>query len=1046
MKNIYRSLVIFALVLATISLHSQQLDPSLYSALHWRMIGPFRGGRVLAVSGVPGQPETFYFGAVAGGIWKTTDGGEIWSPIFDQQPIASIGALAVAPSDPNIIYAGSGEADMRSNITFGDGVYKSTDAGKTWKNVGLRDSRQIGRIIIDPHDANVVFVAALGHAYGPNTERGIFRTTDGGATWQKVLYKDENTGAIDLCFDPQDSKVIYAALWQVRRPPWSVYPPTSGPGSGLYKSSDGGTTWHEFTGHGLPVAPWGRIGIDVAPNDSNRIYALIDSNKNAGLYRSDDAGENWQLVGSDERIHERAWYFSGVTVDPSDPNSVYVSNVSLYHSKDGGKNFEAIKGAPGGDDYHILWIDPHDPRRMILGCDQGAAISVDSGQTWSSWYNQPTAQFYRVATDNQFPYHVYGAQQDSGTAETTSRSDFGEITFRDWHPVGGGESGYIAPDPSDPNIVYAGDTYGTLWRFDNRTGQSQNISPWPTSSFGSPISKAKYRFTWTSPVVFSPQDSHTLYMGSQFVLETRDEGASWHAISPDLTGCDPARKSAALVTIATAKTDCYGTVFTIAPSPVKAGVIWAGSDTGLIHLTQDGGKTWNSVTPPGLSDWSKVTLIAASNDDPATAYAAVDRHRIDDVAPYIYRTHDYGKTWAMITNGISAPSYVNAVREDSVRKGLLFAGTETGVYFSLDDGDHWQALQNNMPTTPVRDLVVHGDDLVIATHGRSFWIMDDITPLRQLNPQLGDSPAQLLQPQTAIRIRRDVGNDTPFPPEVPAGENPPAGAVIDYFLKSPPQGEVTLEILDKNGSLVRRFSSSDKPEQLKEPPPFAPYWLNPKPPLSKNAGLNRFVWDLRYPRPPQVREEYTIAAVPGQDTPVEPEGPLALPGTYTLRLSVNGETYSQPLNVKMDPRVNVSDADLRKQLDLALRISHAMQRNIETIEQAKKTSAQLRDLASKASPALRAEIAALTERVDKLMGSSPRGLPGSGLARLHGTLGGVLSAVNSADRAPTQQAIAVFQQTNADLQQKLSEWTAIRQQITALNAKLAQEKLPAIDP
>lgn len=1033
-----------------------QIDPALYSGLRWRLVGPFRGGRALAVAGIPGQPNTYYFGGVGGGVWKTTDGGRVWQSLFDHQSVASIGALAISPADANVIYAGTGEADMRSDISFGNGIYKSTDGGQGWKNVGLRDAEHIARIIINPRDPNIILVAVLGHAYGPNVERGVFRSNDAGATWQKVLYKDENTGAIDLSFDPADPLIVYAALWQTRRPPWSVYPPSGGPGSGFYKSTDGGDTWHQLTGNGLPAGEWGRVGVAVAPSAAGRIvYALIDG-KDGGLYRSDDSGASWHQVGNDPRIRGRAWYFSEIIVDPKNPDVVYAPNVSLYRSTDGGHNFVAIKGAPGGDDYHSMWIDPADPQRMIFGSDQGVSISVDDGKTWSSWYNQPTAQFYHVSTDNQFPYRVYGAQQDSGTASTTSRSDYGEITFRDWHSIGAGESGYIVPDPVDPNIVYGGSTYGELYRFDQRSGQSQDISPWPASAFGTNIAQRKYRFTWTTPLAFSPQNPHVLYMGAQYVLQSANGGASWSAISPDLTGCDPKFKnSTEAVTVADAKAHCYGVVYTLTPSAVQAGVIWAGSDTGLVHLTRDGGKNWSNVTPPGLSDWSKVTLIEASPFDAATAYAAVDRHRLDDFNPYIYRTHDYGKTWAKITDGINPTAYVHVVREDPIRRGLLYAGTETGVYFSLDEGTHWQSLQLNLPTTSVRDLVIHGSDLVVATHGRSFWILDDVTPLRQISAQTAQQPAHLFPPATAIRVRRDVNNDTPLPPEVPAGENPPTGAILYYWLKSAPQDAVKLEIFDRADQLVRSFSSNDKPLAPEVPLPFASYWLIPPTPLSKEPGMHRFVWDLRYASPPTLFANYTIAAVVGENTPVIPEGPLVLPGNYEARLTIENKIYNQSFTVKMDPRVSTPAGDLEKQLNLAMKIADALRWDYAAVQQINDLRKQLKNLlASQDVPqgkdsVLFSSVQTLDASAAALLGEGSRSPAQSdNLRALNGTLANLEDVVDSADRAPTSQAYAVFADTEKQLADGLTQWQSLKdKELATLNSTLAaQHKSPIAFP
>src|SRR2546426_8664838 len=671
---------------------AQSIPASAYRALRWRLIGPHRGGRVLAVAGLPGDPATFYFGAVDGGVWRTTNAGVTWEPLFDRQQIASVGALAMAPSDPKVIYVGTGEASIRSDITFGAGVYKSTDGGEHWQLMGLEDTRHIGKILIDPRNPDVVLVAALGHAYGPNADGGVFRSTDGGRTWTKVLYKDPDTGAMDLAADPSDPQVVYAALWQARRTPWEQYQPEEGPGSGLYRSNDGGATWTALTGHGLPLGPFGRIGLAVGRgSQGSRVYALIGARQGPGLYGSDDGGATWQLAGGDPRITSRNWYFCRVSVDPQNPDVVYVPNVSLLKSADGGRTFTVLKGQPGGDDYHELWIDPRSSSHMIVGSDQGAVVSLDGGRTWSSWYNQPTAQFYHVATDNAFPYRVYGAQQDAGTAGIASRSDYGLITFRDWTPVGAGESGYIAPDPANPDIVYGGDTYGGVHRFDRTTGQSQDISPWPISSFGLPMPQRKYRFTWTSPLVFDRLDSHLLYLGAQVLLSTRDGGLHWSAIRPDLTGAAARRGGAgghrdtAPGSVANAAGRGYGVIYTIASSPRQAGRIWVGSDDGLIHVTTDGGQHWRNVTPEGLPTWSMISLIDASPFDTAIAYAAVDRHRLDDFAPYVYPTPDGGRHWARIDQGLAPQAYVQAVRAGPAPAGLLYAGTETRVCGSFAD-------------------------------------------------------------------------------------------------------------------------------------------------------------------------------------------------------------------------------------------------------------------------------------------------------------------------------------------------------------------------
>ncbi len=1026
-----------AVALAPAVARAQTIPPRTYGALRWRLIGPHRGGRVLAVAGVPGDPATFYFGAVDGGVWRTRNAGVTWEPVFDTQPIASIGALALAPSDPNVIYVGTGEASIRSDITYGAGVYKSSDGGAHWRARGLADTRHIGKVLVDPTNPDVVLVAALGHAYGPNSERGVFRSTDGGRTWTKVLYKDPDTGAIDLAADPADPRIVYAALYQARRTPWEQYAPNEGPGSGLYKSTDGGATWTPLTGHGLPAGLLGRIGLAVGRD--GRVYALIGAKTEPGLYRSDDRGATWRLAGSDPRLTSRNWYFCRVTVDPENPDVVYVPNVALLESSDGGRTFHVLKGQPGGDDYHELWVDPRSATRMIVGSDQGAVITLDGGRTWSSWFNQPTAQFYHVVTDDAFPYRVYGAQQDAGTAGVASRSDFGEITFRDWAPVGAGESGYIAPDPLDPDLVYGGDTYGGVHRFDRRTGQSQDISPWPVSSFGVPMPQRKYRFTWTSPLVFDRVDRHALYLGAQMVLRTRDGGLHWEAISSDLTGAagGPTATDTGLPTFADAAARGYGVVYTIAPSPRAAGLLWVGSDDGLMHRTTDGGGHWQNVTPQGLPPWSTVSLLEASPFDTAAAYAAVDRHRVDDFAPYIYRTRDGGAHWTRADSGIAPQAYVQAVRADPERPGLLYAGTETGVYVSFDDGDHWQSLQLNLPIASVRDLAVHGRDLIAATHGRSFWVLDDLTPLRQLGDSALRAPVHLFAPAPGVRLRRSVSNDTPLPPEEPHGANPPAGAVIDYLLQAVPGGPVTLEIRDARGAVVRRFSSEDHAAPPAEPPQIADEWLPRLDPPTRNVGLNRFVWDLRYPPPPAARYGYSIAAIAGQGTVAEPQGPLVLPGVYEVRLGVGGQTYTRSLRVELDPRVHVADSALEAQLRLGLDIWNAMAEQHALGQGLRGARDQLRALAGRSlARATRGSLAALERLTDSLT----RAADGAG-----GELAGLETVVESADREPTRQARDVFVELRERVAGALRRWQQVlTADLPALNARLRREGAPPV--
>jgi photosystem II stability/assembly factor-like uncharacterized protein len=1027
--------VALALLLPWATLLAQAVPQSAYAAMRWRMIGPFRGGRALAVAGVPGNPSTFYFGSVDGGVWKTDNAGVTWTPLFDDQPISSIGAIALAPSDPAIIYVGTGEADMRSDITFGAGVYKSTDGGAHWTSLGLADTRQIGKILVDPRDPAVVWVAVLGHAYGPNAQRGVFRSTNGGASWEKVLYKGPDVGAIDLAFDPHDPGVVYAALWQTRRRPWSQYPPDEGLGSAIYKTTDAGATWTELSGHGLPQPPLGRVGLAVAPH--GRVYVLAPgANEDAGLYRSDDGGATWRLMSSDANVTTRGWYFGQVFVDPTNPDVVYAPNRSIMRSRDGGKTFVAIKGSPGGDDYHDLWIDPRDPTHLIFGSDQGVGVSLDDGRTWSGWFNQPTAQLYHVITDHRFPYLVYGAQQDAGTASVASRSDYGSITFREFLPVGAGESGYIAPDPLDSNIVYGGDTYGGLRRFDRRTGQAQDITPWPLGAFGQSIARRKYRFTWTSPLVFDPLDGHTLYYGAQLLLRTRDGGLRWDEISPDLTGVKPqAATDTGPVTVANAAARGWGVIYTIAPSPRSGGMIWIGTDDGLIQLTTDGGTHWRNVTPPALAPWSKISLIEASPHDAAEAYAAVDRHRLDDTAPYIYRTRDAGRTWTKITDGIAPAAYVHVVRADSVRAGLLYAGTELGAYVSFDDGDHWQSLQRNLPVVSIRDLAVHDNDLIAATHGRAFWILDDLTPLQQLTVGALRDPL-LFRPKRAFRLRRSVSNDTPLPPEFPQGENPPAGAIIDYFLAAPAAGPVTMEITDAAGNPVRRFLSSDTVPPPGAPAYFESAWLPRRERLQATAGQHRFVWDLRYPLPPLEEYDYTIAAVAGQGTVEAPLGPLVLPGRYAVALTVGGRTLTQPLDVVLDPRVTVTDAALRAQLGLALDVWNAMGAALALARTARSTARQLDALPAERLDAVTTDAArALQARIERLV----EALEAGNLAELE-------DAITSADREPTAQARAAFAELRARLSRRHAEWDALTRELGQLNARLAQQRVAAIVP
>jgi photosystem II stability/assembly factor-like uncharacterized protein len=879
----------------------------------------------LSASGIPGDPNTYYFGATGGGVWKSTDGAMTWAPVFDKEPVSAIGSLAVAVSDPNIVYVGTGEACLRGNISHGDGVYKTLDGGKTWKNVGLHDSRAIGKVIVDPRNVDIVFVAALGHPFGPNSERGIFRTTDGGKTWEKVLYKDENTGAVDVAFDPHNSHILYASLWQARRTPWDLT--SGGPGSGLYRSNDGGTTWKELKEHGLPKGPYGRVGIAVAAN-SDRVYALIEA-EDGGLYRSDDAGDSWQLVDNDRSLWQRSWYYMHVFADPQSPEVVYIADVEFYKSTDAGRTFNKVK-VPHGDN-HGMWIDPRNSKRMIVSNDGGVTVSLDGGQTWSPQNNQPTAQFYHVTTDTRAPYFVYGAQQDNSTIAIASRGDEGNIDIPDWYAVGGGEAGYIAPYPPDPNIVYAGDYEGSITRFDKRTGQVKNIAEQPEISDGGGAATLEHRFQWTAPILISPHDANTLYHGGERLFKTTDGGMHWDAISPDLTRNDKSKQqvSGGPIDKDDTGTEYYDTIFAVAESPVMKDLIWVGTDDGLIQITRDGGKNWTNVTPPDLPEWSRISQIDASPHDPGTAYVAADRHQLDDMRPWIYKTSNYGKTWVKLGKGIPENTFVRAVREDPKKRGLLYAGTETGVYVSFNDGANWRPLQLNLPTTPIHDLVIKNDDLVLATHGRSFWILDDVSPLRQYSDEIAQQDVHLYTPAQAVRFQNS-SEEGPKP--VLVGENPPAGALIFFYLKDKPKVEVKLEFLDGAGTVIRRYSSA-KTEDLDEP--LNPEDKKPEKQIKADAGLNRFVWDLHYEGTTHVPDYYLWEYKDGS------RGPLAVPGKYAVRLTVGGKSQTEPFELKLDPRVSVAQADLQKQFDLLMQIRDELTRVYDTVNEIQDVRAQM---------------------------------------------------------------------------------------------------------
>ena len=972
-----------SLIAISAAAQAAPVNPQLFQDLKWRSVGPFRGGRVLAVAGDPVDPRRFYFGGVNGGVWRTDDAGRTWVPIFDDVDIGSIGAIAVAPSSPKTIYVGSGEADMRSDIAQGIGMFRSDDGGATWHSIGLSDTQQIGKILVDPRNPNIVLVAALGHPYGPNAERGVFRSTDGGRHWTKTLFKDANTGAISLAFEPGNPNVVYAALWQTRRPPWNTYPPSSGPGSGLYKSADGGKTWRQLTGHGLPSAP-GRMGLATSPANPRRVYVLADSSDpdQGGLYRSDDRGVSWIKVTGDKRIWARGWYFGEIAADPKNANRLWAMDTIILRSDDGGAHFIPVKGDPTGDDFHSLWIDPKNPDRRILGVDQGTLVTVNGGKTWSSWYNQPTGQFYHVTTDNRFPYRIYGAQQDSGAAAVPVRSDnvADGITMEEFHEVtAGGESGEIAPDPADPDLVYG----GTVEKLDLKSGQTRDVDP--TLAF-----PGDYRATWTLPLTWGKRD-HSLYFGNQRIWRTRDGGKTWQPISPDLTRetlTVPATLDEPTAKDTATKGPRRGVVYDIATSPLVNGLIWAGTDDGLIWRTSDDGAHWQNVTPPFLQPWSKVGIVEPSHFDANVAYAAIDRHRLDDQKPYLLRTLDGGRSWQMIVNGLPSsggPNSVNVVREDPAEPRLLFAGTERRAFVSFDAGDSWQPLENGLPATSVRDITIHGNDLVIATHGRGFYVLDDVVPLRALaaNPA---GATRLYPVAAAVRLHPPSFIGTPMPKDEPLASNPPIGAMIDYNLASATPVEITIS--DAAGNVVNRFSSSDpvKPVDLSKLP-IAPEWVvSPKPPAA-TPGQHRFVWDLHYAKPTGLSDEDNVRS-----------GVWAPPGRYTVELTAGGQHLRQAFDVIADPRVAVTQADFEAEFRLAKQIEQQRVRVRALLAQAKELRGRIAKLKGQANAeGLSTQLGALVGEGGPISGTAAP----TNLTAISGWLDKLAGAVDGADGAPT---------------------------------------------
>jgi len=1074
-----------------------------FEGMKYRLVGPFRGGRVLAVAGVPGQDDTYYFGAVAGGMWKTTDGGLNWKPLWDKfaEASPSVGAIAIAPSDPNVVYVGTGEACIRGNIVMGNGIYKSTDAGKTWRFAGLRDSYSVGRVIVHPKDANTVYVAALGHPFGPNPTRGIFRSRDGGKIWQRILYVDDKTGGIDIQFDLSNSNILFASMWQTVRKPWTLE--SGGPGSGLYRSADGGDTWTKLTGKGLPDGILGRIGVATTSNP-NRIYALIEADK-GGLYRSDDGGEKWQLTTDDRRYRQRAWYYTHVFADPKNPDVVYILNTGTYRSIDGGKTFAQIR-TPHGDN-HGFWIDPDNPKRLINGNDGGATISTDYGQSWSSIMNQPTAQFYHIIADNRFPYWIYGAQQDNSTVAIATASARGGIDRPDFYDVGGGESGYIAPDPRDPEIVYAGSYGGDISRYDHHTEQTEAVNPWPRNPIGWGMAELKHRFQWTEPIVFSPHDPHTLYFAGEVLFKTTNEGKSWTIVSPDLTRNDKSKQQAAGGPITKDNTgvEVYDTIFSVVESPVQKDLIWAGTDDGLLHVTRDGGGAWENVTPKAMPEWGTVSMIEASPTDAGTAYVAVERHKLDDFTPYVFKTTDFGKTWTALANGIPKDDYVHAVRMDPKRKGLLYAGTERGVYFSFDDGANWQPLQLNLPVSPVNDLIVKGNDLAVATHGRSFWLLDDLSPVRQWSDSMKADDVHLFAPADASHT---VFRGSFFGGGANTGQNPPPGAVVYYYLKTEikkpeekkddkkeekkedkkeeaaagssaaaaaapaatppasaesaagpaaagasasgekkPESRVKIEILDSAGKVIRTYPPKHPPASEGEENFFS---RSSSAEIATEAGVNRFVWDLRCEGAPRIPN----SPLWGGST----DGATAPPGDYQVRLTVDGKAQTQPFKIVPDPRLQVTADDLKKQFDL-------MQAILGKVTEVHDVVRQMRDI--------RAQITALNKRLTEEKNPNAKAIADAGSAldkkmtvveealiqtksksgqdvlnypiRLNNLLVALGGVVSSGDAAPTKQDYEMFDELGKQADEQLAKWGDIEKTDFAAYNQLAKDKaIPAV--
>lgn len=1024
------------------------INPEAYQALRWRYIGPYRGGRVTAVTGVAQKPLVFYMGATGGGVWKSEDAGLTWVNISDGFfKTGSVGAIAVAESDPNIIYVGMGEAPIRGNVSHGDGIYKSTDGGKTWVHVGLEDTSQISRIRIHPQNPDLIYVAALGHVYGPNEQRGVFRSRDGGKTWEKTLYRNNRTGAIDLILDPTNPRIIYAALWEAYRTPYSLV--SGGPGSGLFKSTDGGDTWEELTTKpGMPGGIIGKIGVTVSPVKPERVWAIVEAEE-GGVFRSDNGGQSWQRLNSDRRLRQRAWYYSRIYAHPRDPDTVFVLNTAFYKSIDGGANYSVIR-TPHGDN-HDLWINPVNPEIMVNGNDGGACVSLNGGLSWSSLYNQPTAQFYHVTCDNNFPYRVLGAQQDNTTVRIASRTGGAGIYSTDWEPVGGGESGHVVARPDNPEIVYAGSYGGYITRWDGRTKTARVINPWPDNPIGWAAGDLKYRFQWTAPILVSRFDPNVLYHAAQVLFRSTNEGQSWQIISPDLTTNDKTKQgpSGGPITKDNTSVEYYCTIFALAESYHDPNILWAGTDDGLVHITRDGGKTWQNITPKELAPWSLISMIEVSTFNPGTAYLAVDRHELDDFRPYIYKTDDFGKTWKKISGGLPPHSFVRVVREDPKRRGLLYAGTETGVFVSFDDGSTWQSLQLNLPIVPVHDLCVKDDDLVAATHGRSFWILDDLTPLHQLTPEITKAPYHLFKPRDAYRLARGGGFGSGE-----AGENPPWGTTIFYYLREKPQKPVYLDFLDANGNLICSFSSQPPASEEKDEKEKRLFRASPV--VSAEKGLNRFVWDMRL---------LPARAVPGAVIWAGTlAGPVVPPGIYQVRMRVGEEALTQKWEWKIDPRIDSSVGELKEQFNLLVQIRDKLDEVNRAIIKLRSLRKQLEDFILKLqtkseesrelTSELKGHISMATrilndlKEVEEVLIQPKSQAPQDPLnypIRLDNRLAALASVVAGVDSRPTDQSYELFQELKAEAERELARLERIlKEQVGAFNQKIRESGLGPI--